>query len=122
MQDIMPMNSYFERLRKLLKKQGIPSQTEIAQALGTDQPFVSRALAGELVRITPRVVALRRYAFMRIRAYSSGSVATAPAGEAMEAIRRSAIAECQDYLEAGFDPRVLQDQVCLLRRAQTVRH
>ena len=109
---------YFRKLQRLLREPGIPNQTEIASAVGTDQPFVSRAMQGKLIRITPRVVALRRYAFMRVRDYSPPDAATAPVTEAASAVRQSALEACEDYLTAGFDPAMLRDQVGLLRRAQ----
>ena len=119
-QAAMSPRLYLSSLASLLRQPGIPPQTEIAQALGVDQPFVSRAKADQLIRITERVRALRKYASERRRAYRRDAHRPAPdQPEAVqEEVRDAAIAACQDYLEAGFDPRVLRDQVALLRRAQ----
>jgi hypothetical protein len=117
----MRATSYFQRLQKVLLSPGIPSQTEVAEALRTDQPFVSNAMTGRLKRITPRVIALRRYAFRRVRAYARNPPSPIEGASGTVArVRQAAMEACHDYLEAGFDPRVLRDQVTLLRRAQSV--
>lgn len=119
----MDRSTYFARLKVLLDQPGLPTQEEIAKAIGVHQSLVSRAATGELVRITDRVRRLRRYAGMRVRNYRRAGLA-GPTGSSKPVMggvdRRGAIAECRSYLEAGFDPRVLRDQVVLLRRAQSL--
>lgn len=110
----MTHSLYFRRLRALLSEPEIPSQTQIANELMTDQPFVSRAMSGDLKRITKRVVMLRRYAIMRIRNDRS----MPSVGKAAPLLSQAAMNACLQYLDEGLDARVLVDQIGLLRRAQ----
>lgn len=114
-----------ERLRKRLMTTGLPSQVALARGAGVDQPLVSRALNGELKRFTPRVGRLADYVDKRIATMRKATVAGAR-GAATRPDRKStgqtavlALRSCREYLDDGHDPKVLLDQVAILRRAQT---
>lgn len=81
-----------------------------------DQPLVSRARGGELIRYTERVARLDRYVIKRIgqlpRRMSSDDVSPLEDG-----IRSQVIDRCLDFLTGGGDPNLLLDQLALLRRA-----
>lgn len=113
-----------ERLAKQLKLDHLPSQETIAMAVGVDQPLVSRARNGELRRMTDRVERLAKYVNMRIIRLRRAKPLAQPVNPSKDEPRRKveleALATCQEYLEQGCDPKVLIDQVGLLRRAQFI--
>lgn len=113
--------SYWRGLRKLLAHPALPSQTDIAKEIGTDQGFVSHAIAGDLVRITERVVKLRRYASTRRKSVGRMATASMPPQKIVAlppAPGDDAIELCRLYVVEGYDAQVLADQVRILRRAQ----
>ncbi len=86
---------------------------------------MSRALNGELKRFTPRVGRLADYVDKRIATMRKATVAGAR-GAATHRDRKAtgqtailALRSCREYLDDGHDPKVLLDQVAILRRAQT---
>lgn len=137
------------RLAVLLTSGYLPVQEVIAAELGCDQPFISRATNGRLSRITKRVMDLRRYAVMRIRAERQAVRAeidlsrelSSPKGRGAilhpVSGRRSGKAESRPeivddyadralegirmYLNDGYDARLIVEQIAVLRRAQRVR-
>ncbi|GAA0444123.1 MULTISPECIES: hypothetical protein [Sphingomonas] len=146
--DVMPDDA-LEKLAKMLRSTHLPVQTTIANAIGADQPFVSRVLRGEVKRVTPRVERLWKYASSRIAEAERASEAVADvereltsdyAGtEDIQPARRSgrkrrtnlelvsetfaadALSGVKAYLEDGYDPRLIVEQLVVLRRAQQVR-
>lgn len=112
-----------EDLSLRLKTPGLPGQSALARGAGVDQPLVSRALNGELVRFTPRVERLSDHVDMRISSLApmrASQVAAVKQGRRLpegRAVQR-ALETCKRYLSDGCDPAVLVDQVGILRRAQ----
>ncbi len=90
------------RLTTLLRHPDLPTQTHIAAICEVDQPFISRAAAGKIKRMTPSVRRLLRYINMQFYANE------------MPAPLKSAL---DDYLDAGADPEVLTMQIRLLLQA-----
>lgn len=113
-----------ERLAKQLKSDHLPSQEAIASAVGVDQPLVSRARNGELRRLTSRVERLAKYVNMRIIRLRGSRLSAGPVDpqeiKPKHMVELEALATCQEYLRQGCDPKVLIDQVGLLRRAQFI--
>ena len=107
---------------------GLPTQTALAKGAGVDQALVSRARNGRLKRVTDRVTELSKYvnqriATMRIAASvprsgrsgrSTGRRPTQVSKETNLVLRR-----CREYLDDGHDPKVLLDQLEILRRIQS---
>lgn len=137
-------------LAKMLGSPQIPVQARVAADLGVDQPFVSNARNGRLKRVTPRVRRLIEYATMRVDGAKAGKAAadeidaevesvtlgsarlpnsgprsegTSPVGGATDARRydEDALAGVKAYLDDGYDPRLIVEQLAVLRRAQRVR-
>lgn len=90
-------------LAELLRDPSLPTQKEIARETQTDQGFISHARRGELVRVTPRVERLWRYANMRLKGQDAPPFVAA-------AVQR--------YLARGGDPTLLIRQLRLLEEAQ----
>jgi hypothetical protein len=126
-----------KELARMLTSSLIPVQKRIAADLEVDQPFISNARLGKLRRVTPRVIALFEYARVRI---ASGAAAEAAAagieaelatdGEPTSRRRlrhraapyeADALAGVKAYLRDGYDPRLIVEQLAVLRRAQRVR-
>jgi hypothetical protein len=116
---------FLKALAATLATPGMPSQTMLATAVGVDQPLVSRALNGDLRRVTPRVRRLADYANMRATQLR-GSVTSDPARSGMasgpsdqvSSMALKALDECRAYLADGCDPMALRDQIAILRRLQ----
>jgi hypothetical protein len=136
-------------LAELLASPQIPVQKRIAEELEVDQPFVSRAACGLLRRVTPRVVRLHEYANMRAGGLEAARRAAAEmdaevagsrtrstprhgrssgtgkaSDELSERSRRyeeDALEGVKAYLEDGYDPRLIVEQLAVLRRAQRLR-
>lgn len=122
---------YLQRLATLLKNDLLPVQSEIAREIEEDQPFVSKAECGMLRRVTDRVVKLYEYASSRVDAEARAKVASASAdveaeggsstSPVIDAIRADAIKDLNAYLDDGYDPRLIVEQLVVLRRAQRLR-
>lgn len=135
----------FQRLPRMLRSAHLPVQSVIAKAIDADQPFVSRVLNGEVKRVTNRVERLWRYASSRMAEAERAVDAVAdlerearpPAdGGAAGPGRRKpptdtpigsdvyaddALSGVKAYLADGYDPRLIVEQLVVLRRAQQVR-
>lgn len=138
-----------EELRLLLQSAQLPVQMEIAAAAGVHQSLVSRARNGRLRRVTSKVQALFDYARMTARA-EERAIAAASAMDAEEVAQnvdagatrekaaggrevrkggrhaddpfsRQAKEGLDAYLAEGYDPRLIVEQLAVLRRAQRVR-
>lgn len=118
---LMTAQSDLESLARTLSAPGMPSQAEIARAVGVDQPFVSRAARCELRRITPRVARLQCYANMRFSQLVGEMGVTGEYDELHNPIVMKALEACREYLAGGFDPEILFEQVELLARAQRLK-
>lgn len=133
---------WLDRLSALLRSDQMPKQEELAAQVGVAQSLVSRARNGKLRRKTDKVVALWDYASSLITAeqlartaaaeIDAGASAPAPDGEpAMKgkrpkpardrAFRKAAETGIKAYLDDGYDPRLIVEQLAVLRRAQQVR-
>ncbi|MEG3143787.1 hypothetical protein U1839_03900 [Sphingomonas sp. RT2P30] len=138
-----------ERLPRMLTSAHLPVQLVIAKAIGADQPFVSRVLNGEVKRVTDRVERLWKYASSRIAEAERAVDAVAdlereslPAGDGgvaghaaqprlqnestdaftgSDAYADDALSGVKAYLADGYDPRLIVEQLVVLRRAQQVR-
>ena len=99
-------------LSEKLRVRGLPSQSTLAKACNVYQGLVSRAANGALKRVTERVRRLDAYVNMRISELSGDG-----AGDGRSR-GVSVLKQCERYLDEGFDPTLLFDQVMLLRRAQ----
>jgi hypothetical protein len=125
-------------LADMLRSEAIPSQLAVAKAIGCDQPFISRARAGKIRRVTPRVEKLWSYAKTRIASMQTAPLLTsggpdepprqAKRSYASRNLEDAAVAALQEaktsfqqYLDDGYDPRLIVDQINVLRRAQSRR-
>lgn len=137
-------------LRELLASDQLPVQQEIARVAGVHQSLVSRAQNGQLKRRTPKVDMLLEYARSHAGAAAAAVAAAAaldqesgkldppdssaddtgnegkrrkapPGSTAAEAYRRQARDGIETYLNEGYDPRLVVEQLAVLRRAQRVR-
>lgn len=131
-------------LKLLLGNDQLPVQQEVARAAGVHQSLVSRALSGQLRRVTGKVNALLEYA--RSRAGADAALLAAKMARGMtttvasttrkterksdprsapevaaESYRRQARDGIETYLSDGYDPRLLVEQLAVLRRAQRLR-
>jgi predicted XRE-type DNA-binding protein len=137
-------------LEMLLASDQLPVQEEVAEAAGVHQSLVSRARNGQLKRITGKVEALLEYARSRVDA-EQVAAAAAKAIEvdlakvpessvaddepvtgtrrsarrrvdaAVDGYRRQARDGVETYLNEGYDPRLIVEQLVVLRRAQRLR-
>lgn len=114
----MDHQSLLKDLAKRLMTPGLPSQVEIGRGAGVDQPLVSRARKGQLIRYTDRVKRLDEYVTMRVAMLPHPS-SNRPRGRrnAGVAVDREVMDRCRDFLAGGGDPNLLLDQLALLRRA-----
>jgi hypothetical protein len=131
-------------LTRLLASAQLPVQQEIAAAAGVHQSLVSRAQNGHLKRMTAKVRTLLEYARSRagaeeaaaaaaksVDAEEVGGPASADGGidrgsarladAAAECLRREALDGVETYLQEGYDPRLIVEQLAVLRRAQRLR-
>lgn len=135
-------------LTRLLASAQLPVQQEIAAAAGVHQSLVSRAQNGQLKRVTAKVCTLLEYARARAGAEEAAAAAAesvdaeevggpaAADGEidrggarladaavavAAESYRREALDGVETYLKEGYDPRLIVEQLAVLRRAQRLR-
>jgi hypothetical protein len=138
-----------QQLPRMLRSAHLPVQSVIAKAIDADQPFISRALNKEVKRVTARVERLWRYASSRIAEAERAVDAVADLEresrmtadedatshtarpkrqkQSMDAPTRSdayaddALSGVQAYLADGYDPRLIVEQLVVLRRAQQFR-
>lgn len=125
---------FFSRLRTRLNDRALPPQEVIAAAINTDQPFISRAKRGSLKRVTARVRRLDAYlthhASLSANLTEMGDDMRGPPRHRSGTRRRKkpkrdereaklALNSCEAYLSEGYNPRVLIDQIDLLRQAQS---
>ncbi len=137
-------------LKLLLASDQLPVQIEVARAAGVHQSLVSRARNGQLKRVTVKVEALLDYARLRVGAEESAAIAanavdaevaipseqsdadgqrSTPTGHPsrrrvdpeVEGYRRQARDGVETYLNDGYDPRLIVEQLAVLRRAQRLR-
>lgn len=137
-------------LQALLASDQLPVQEKVAEATGVHQSLVSRARNGQLRRMTDKVEALLEYARSRVgdeeRAVAAAEEVDAdlvaepeprlaadrpvsPASRsarhqsdpAAEGYRRQARDGVETYLDEGYDPRLIVEQLAVLRRAQRLR-
>jgi predicted XRE-type DNA-binding protein len=131
-------------LKLLLESDQLPVQQEVARAVGVHQSLVSRAQNGQLRRITRKVNALLDYARSRAgievaeraAAKALEIAATIPSPEpetarkdeprpssdaSADAFSRQARDSIETYLSDGYDPRLVVEQLAVLRRAQRLR-
>ena len=107
-----------KELAKRLATPGLPSQVEIGRGAGVDQPLVSRARSGQLLRYTDRVERLDQYVTMRIRMLPTQSTKPPPIKSVQaRGVDREVMDRCRAFLAGGGDPNLLLDQLALLRRA-----
>lgn len=138
----------------MLRSPQFPVQSVVAAEIDEDQPFVSRAMNGSLVRVTTRVRKLWNYANERMASVDAAEAAikemdvaineedvwtdpkspgsperpidrkqasnTLPTS-ACKAFDMEAIAGVKAYLDDGYDPRLIVEQLAVLRRAQRLR-
>lgn len=135
--------TFLAELAKLLKSPLLPVQSMIAKEIGEDQPFVSNAGRGILKRVTDRVTKLYEYASSRIEAeerareaarsvdeevdetdgpvvgvtMADGNIVEAP----VDPVSDEAMSDLRAYLDDGYDPRLIVEQLVVLRRAQQLR-
>ncbi len=116
---------FLKALAATLATPGMPSQAALATTVGVDQPLVSRALNGDLRRVTPRVRRLADYANMRAaqlrESTTSDPSRSGTTGGPSDQVSRMALKvldECRAYLADGYDPMALRDQIAILRRLQ----
>ena len=127
-------DEFFARLRVRLDDCALPPQEVIASAIDTDQPFISRAKRGALKRVTARVQRLDDYLSRRATlsakldeqgdtfrgAVQHRSVTRLhPKRTRDDREVKLARKSCETYLSEGYNPRVLIDQIDLLRKAQS---
>jgi len=131
-----------EVLSQLLGSSQLPVQQIIAREVGVAQSLVSRARTGKLTRITEKVQRLVDYVHSRIEAEEvAASLAVSTAAENAEqqdvdpaildadtsksslfsSYSKQAIEGVRAYLRDGYDPRLIVEQIAVLRRAQQVR-
>lgn len=139
MEDADP-TEFLSALRKRLTDRALPIQEVIAAAIDVDQPFISRAKRGHLSRITPKVIKLDAYLCERAalakgttsktgrtgsmppkRGRKSGNRQRAKVQQTDQATVKLARRSCEAYLDEGYSPRVLIDQIAILREAQAKR-
>lgn len=137
-------------LADMLRSPQIPVQSRVATDLQVDQPFISNARNGRLKRVTPRVRRLFEYASIRVEGARTGKaaadeidaevgvtlnrVASPRTGSAENRVKpaddakserkpyvEDAMAGLRAYLDDGYDPRLIVEQLAVLRRAQRVR-
>jgi hypothetical protein len=89
-------------LSRLLKSRSLPSQSEIAKEINTDQGFITHAKRGDLRRVTPRVRRLYSYVSMRL---------------VKEPVPASVARGVKAYLSGGGDPALLLQQIEILSAA-----
>lgn len=114
----MDDSELLDGLAKALRTAGMPTQTAISHAVGVDQPLVSRARRGELKRVTARVLKLCEYADRKAAALKEIKVSRARQAKLKPTLAREVLKDCQHYLNDGYDPTILKDQLRVLRRAQ----
>jgi hypothetical protein len=128
-----------ERLAVMLASDQMPVQQVVAHEAGVAQSLVSRARNGKLRRVTAKVRALAEYAGGRIGAEELAAIVAgvidaeaASASQDAEAVsvgaaklpkryRKEAMDVIKSYLDDGYDPRLVIEQLAVLRRAQRVR-
>src|SRR3546814_552107 len=133
-----------EELVRLRKSPLLPMQSTIAREIGEYQPFVSNASRGILKRVTTRVTKLYKYASSRIKAEERARKAAQSAedeigreiddfafrthqranGDTMRTVDpvvNEALSDLKAYLNDGYDPRLIVEQLVVLRRAQKLR-
>lgn len=127
-------DEFLALLRRRLNDRALPPQEVIASAIDTDQPFISRAKSGSLKRVTARV--RRLDAYLSRHASRSANLAVTDDTVSGSVKNRSgtrrrtkrerderevklARKSCEAYLSEGYNPRVLIDQIDLLRQAQS---
>lgn len=129
-----------ERLALMLASPQLPVQQVIAGEAGITQSLVSRARNGKLRRVTGKVRRLAEYAGGRIGAEELAVIAAqaidsefAPKKSVSEGTaaglpkpppkryRKEALDGLRSYLDEGYDPRLIVEQLAVLRRAQKVR-
>lgn len=114
-----------EDLKRRLMTPGLPTQTALAKGAGVDQALVSRARNGQLKRVTDRVRELSNYVDQRIatmRIAASLPSPTRSTGRRRVKVPRETklvLRRCREYLDDGHDPKVLLDQLEILRRIQS---
>ena len=137
-----PPSEILRELRLLLASDQMPVQEEIARKVEIAQSLVSRALNGRLCRVTDNVARLHAYASSIVGAAELAKIAAAaleaeaepeeptriPGGDAAPppspspaTFRSEALRGIESYLADGFDPRLVVEQLAVLRRAQQVR-
>ena len=127
-------DEFLTRLQTRLKDRALPPQDVIASAIDTDQPFISRAKSGSLKRVTARVrrldAYLSRHASTSANLAATDVTVSGSIKNRSETRRRTkrqreereatlARKSCDAYLSEGYNPRVLIDQIDLLRQAQS---
>lgn len=127
-------DEFLTRLRTRLNDRALPPQEVIASAIDTDQPFISRAKSGSLKRVTARVrrldAYLSRHASLSANLVKPGNTVRGSAPNRSKKHQRAkhrpdegearlARKSCEAYLSEGYNPRVLIDQIDLLRQAQS---
>lgn len=126
-------------LKTLLASSQMPVQLQIAAEVGVAQSLVSRAQNGQLRRVTDKVDRLVAYARSRVGAAGLAEIAAAalesdvgPVAKTdgsghterehhVERFTRKAREGIEAYLADGYDPRLVVEQLAVLRRAQRVR-
>lgn len=123
-----------KRLRARLRHRSLPTQEVIASAANVHQSTVSRAASGKLKRVTETVRRLDAYVSAFVegrrkeprgrRKISTGENRKARAGQSQPIQTddvRLARQRCEEYLNQGYNPRVLVNQIEVLREAQSPR-
>lgn len=137
--DLESQKALLAELKTLLASSQMPVQLQIAAEVGVAQSLVSRAQNGQLRRVTDKVDRLVEYARSRIGAAELAEIAAAAldadvgqvaktddsksAGrdQHVERFTRKAREGIEAYLADGYDPRLVVEQLAVLRRAQRVR-
>lgn len=116
-------------LAKALKLPGMPSQAVIGAAAGVSQSTVSRAIAGRIgesrgAKLLWDYVQTRPHETVVPHASSTKRRASRPrkirATKQNKKLREEALQSLQAYLDDMFDPRIVIEQISVLRRAQRV--
>lgn len=136
-----PDRVVLKELAELLASSQMPVQMHVASEAGVTQSLVSRALNGHLRRVTAKVERLLDYARSRVDAAELAADAAAEVDEeidgspasigsvgtgmrrrpALDGFRREALKGVEAYLADGYDPRLVVEQLAVLRRAQRMR-
>lgn len=113
------------KLAETLRARPMGTQQRIAALAGVDQSLVSRARAGQLRRITPKVVRLIEYVNKHVDAVSEVALSAPMRGRRASRPRpvdpesvAVALRKVEQYIADGYDVGLVVSQLDLLASAQ----